>query len=109
MKVAASVRRIYEDQREINGRLKTVVDDRVRGLKDPRWHYESRLKELPSFALKIESGRFANPEALEDFFACTIVVANAGQIAEAEHLISEEPGGEERRPPQAGRTHKAPD
>jgi len=107
MKVPASVRRLYEDQKATNDRLKAIIDERMRGLKHPRWHYESRVKELASFALKIESGRFDNPAALEDFFACTIVVANATEIAEGEKLIGENFAVKERRPPRHSHTHKA--
>jgi len=107
MKVPASIRRIYEDQRAANDRLKTTVDERMRGIKDGRWHYVSRVKELDSFALKIESGRFRNPAALEDFFACTIVVANATEIAQAEKLVNENFAVQERRPARSDKTHKA--
>jgi hypothetical protein len=66
MKVPASVRQLHEDQKSISDRLKATVDERIRGIKNARWHYESRVKELPSFALKIESGRFNDPRMLED-------------------------------------------
>jgi ppGpp synthetase/RelA/SpoT-type nucleotidyltranferase len=107
MKVPASIRRLYEDQKEINERLKTIIDERIQGFKYARWHYESRVKELTSFALKIESGRFDNPGALEDFFACTLVVANTSEIDQAENLIGENFAVKERRPPRPNHTHKA--
>jgi len=107
MKVPASIRRLYDDQKAINDRLKKTVDERMLGIKNPRWHYESRVKELLSFALKIESGRFDHPSALEDFFACTIVVANSAEIAEAVRLVGETFGTKERRPKRDDRTHKA--
>jgi ppGpp synthetase/RelA/SpoT-type nucleotidyltranferase len=109
MKVPGSIRQLYEDQRVSNDRLRVVIDERMRGLKHARWHYESRVKELPSFALKIESGRFGDPRALEDFFACSLVVANATEIDEAERLVRGTFAVKERRPPRADRTHKAPD
>ena len=93
----------------MNDRLKVLVDERMVGLKQSRWHYESRVKELLSFALKIESGRFQRPDALEDFFACTLVVANANQIAEAEKLVDENFTIKFRRPKQQNQTHKASD
>ena len=101
MKVPASIRGLYEDQKAVNYRLRAVVDERMKGLKDARWHYEGRVKELPSFVLKIESGRFREPEALEDFFACTLVVANAREIDAAERLVRESFTLKERRPPRA--------
>lgn len=109
MKIPGSIRRLHEDQKAINDRLKATIDERMRGLKNPRWHYESRVKELPSFALKIESGRFDNPQALEDFFACSIVVANATEIDEAEKLVADNFSIKKRRPPKPGETHKASD
>lgn len=109
MKIPASIRRLHEDQQSINDRLRVTVDDRVRSLMNQRWHYESRVKELPSFALKIESGRFDNPRALEDFFACTLVVGNANEISEAENLIDQNFALRKRRPRHHDRTHKAPD
>jgi ppGpp synthetase/RelA/SpoT-type nucleotidyltranferase len=109
MKIPASIRRLHQDQEEVNNRLKAVIDVRMLGLRSRRWHYESRVKNLVSFALKIESGRFRRPEALEDFFACTIVVANANEITEAEGLIRDNFTVKERRPSHAGRTHKTSD
>jgi len=107
MKIPASVRALYEDQKGTNERLQKVVDQRIKGIKRERWHYESRVKELPSFALKVESGRFKDPRSLEDFFACTLVVANSREIDEAEQLIRDTFTIQKRRPEQAGRTHKA--
>jgi ppGpp synthetase/RelA/SpoT-type nucleotidyltranferase len=106
MKIPASIRQLHEDQKAVNDRLKLTVDERMLGLKKLRWHYESRVKDLPSFALKIESGRFHKPEALEDFFACTLVVANATEIAEAEKLVGDNFTVQYRRPKQIDITHK---
>ena len=107
MKIPASVRRLHEDQKVVNDRLRVLVDERMAGLKQSRWHYESRVKELLSFALKIESGRFQKPEALEDFFACTLVVSNSTEIAEAEKLIDDNFTIKYRRPKQQDQTHKS--
>jgi ppGpp synthetase/RelA/SpoT-type nucleotidyltranferase len=109
MKISASIRQLYEDQKVLSDRLKETIDKRMTGLKKPRWHYESRVKELASFALKIESGRFLNPQALEDFVACTLVVANATEMEEAERLIGESFSIKERRPRNQHQTHKAPE
>ena len=109
MKIPASIRRLHEDQKVVNDRLKIRVDNLMASLKQPRWHYESRVKELLSFALKIESGRFDKPFALEDFFACTFVVANAQEVTEAEKLIGESFMVKSRKPKQPDQTHKAPD
>ena len=109
MKVPGSIRRIYHDQKATIERLKEMVDNRILGLKDSRWHYESRVKELVSFALKIETGRFEEPADLEDFFACTIVVANASELNQAEKLIRKNFKLRERRPKVKKTTHKIPE
>ena len=108
MKVSRAIRRIYEDQKSKNVRLKELIDSRVVGLKDSGWHYESRVKELDSFTLKIETGRYENPEDLEDFFACTIVVSNASELKRAEKLICDQFKLKERRPKKR-RTYKTPE
>ena len=108
MKIPASVRNAFEDQEAKYNRLKDVVDTAVMSFRRPRWHYESRVKALQSFALKLESGRF-KPGALEDFFACTIVVANLAEVAEAEQLVGQRFKVLARRPKQPGQTHKRPD
>ena len=109
MKVPASVRRLFEDQKEKNDRLKAIVDRRVQGFKDARWHYESRVKQLPSYALKVESGRFTRPGALEDFFACTLVVSNIAELERAEQMIRANFVLKTRRPQNATLTHKSPE
>jgi ppGpp synthetase/RelA/SpoT-type nucleotidyltranferase len=108
MKVPLSIRRLYDEQREGNTRLKEFVDERLKRLKHDRWHYESRLKGLESFALKVESGRFATPGALEDFFACTVVVANGKEIQDAEQLIRDHFTVHMRRPRHDRATPKEP-
>ena len=98
MKVPASIRRAYDAQKATNDSLKKKIDRLILGFKNSRWHYESRVKELVSFALKIESGRVEDPMALEDFFACTVVVANASELRQAEDLICSNFALRERRP-----------
>lgn len=107
MKIPASIRWLYDDQKSVNDRLKKIIDKQMQSLKNSRWHYESRVKELASFALKIESGRYKNPQTMEDFFACTIVVANTTEIAEAEQMIGDNFRIRERRPQNHNQTHKA--
>ncbi|MXY08307.1 MAG: hypothetical protein F4Y61_06625 [Rhodothermaceae bacterium] len=109
MKVSRSVRRVYDDQKAINEQLKEVVDRRIMGLKHPRWHYEGRVKGLVSFALKIETGRCKQPAALEDFFACTVVVANTNELKQAEELICTHFTLKERRPRANKFIHKTPE
>lgn len=109
MKVQASIRDVYATQLEINERLQPLVDAAMLGLKDRRWHYESRVKSLESFALKLETGRVAKPSALEDFLACTIVVPNSQSIAEAVHRLEERLFVDYRRPPSSVETKKPVD
>src|ERR1700684_1659319 len=97
MKIPASIRKLYADQLEVNRRLQAKADERIRGLKRDAWHYESRLKQEQNFALKVESGRAKNPGAVEDVFACTLVVRNATEIGEAEALIRQNFVVRERR------------
>jgi ppGpp synthetase/RelA/SpoT-type nucleotidyltranferase len=109
MKVPGSIRRLYDDQKESCDAL----NDRVDGLLNPhlqsRWHYESRVKSIEAFTLKIESGRYLDPSALEDFFAATIVVRNITEITEAETIASGLFSVVKRRPKKDAETHKSPE
>lgn len=109
MKISQSIRQVYEAQKELNIILKEKVDIKIRSFLTVRWHYESRVKELTSFALKIETGRFINPNAIEDFFACTIVVSNSVELTNAINLVSEHFNIQYRRPENDVQTHKTPD
>jgi ppGpp synthetase/RelA/SpoT-type nucleotidyltranferase len=109
MKIPASIRTLYAEQVEANRRLREKVDARIENFKRDTWHYESRLKQDQSFALKIESGRAADPSAVEDVFACTLVVRNGTEIDEAEKLVRDHFVVVERRPPDPKQTHKWPD
>lgn len=109
MKVTQSIRILFSDQREIATRLKKEVDSLVLGRRDPLWHYESRVKKEESFALKLETGRVPIPTALEDFFACTLVVRNLSEVDNAIALVEKYCDVLYRRPAQPDRTHKHPD
>lgn len=109
MKIPASFRAVYEQQSGLAVVLQRRVDELLKTKKNVNWHYVSRVKTLESFALKLESGRVADPAALEDFFACTIVVRNSTEIGEAEQLVCREFALKERRPKEDNATHKAPD
>ncbi|WP_328824874.1 hypothetical protein [Uliginosibacterium aquaticum] len=54
-------------------------------------------------------GRVADPRAMEDFFACTLVVENRSSISEALKVVEEICDLVSRRPPEEGKTHKSPD
>jgi hypothetical protein len=109
MKIQNSIRDAFDAQLAINNSLKKIVDDTLEGAKHGRWHYESRTKELESFAVKLESGRVDDPFHLEDFLACTLVVPNASQIDEAIKLVRKFFSIRYRRPKIAGQTHKQAD
>lgn len=106
MKIPASIRAAFESQLPLNLELQKRVDAILRNRKDPHWHYESRIKDAESFALKIESGRVPKPEALEDFFACTLVVRSSAEISAAEQLLREQFQFVARRPKQDDETFK---
>ena len=95
MKISKSLRDIHSQQVEVYQELQQRVARVMLHLKDQRWHYESRVKELESYALKVESGRHYN---LDDFFACTLVVDNIGSLAKAERLVKAKFKFQERRP-----------
>lgn len=109
MKVPLSIRNIYYDQRSSNIKLKELVDTKISSLKKFRWHYESRIKSIESFALKLETGRINNVKALEDFFACTLVVENKGEIKKAEDIILNCFKMKSRKPHLDKKTHKYSD
>ncbi|MBO9102288.1 MULTISPECIES: hypothetical protein [Rhizobium] len=68
------------------------------------WFFVSRLKELESFALKIETGRVPEPAKLEDFFACTLVVPTLAHIEVAENAVLSHYDLSARRPPDDSKT-----
>lgn len=98
MKISKSLRDIHSQQVEVYLELQQRVADVMLHLKDQRWHYESRVKELESYALKVESGRHYDLNDLDDFFACTLVVENIGSLAKAERLVKSKFKFQERRP-----------
>lgn len=109
MKIPNSVRNLYLDLEEIYKPLEAKVDETLNSLKKTRWHYESRIKQLESFALKLETGRCLSPTELEDFFACTIVVENLNSVSDAEELIKQRFDFIDRRPKDTKYTTKPPD
>lgn len=109
MKIPGSIRAIFLDREPLYTKLKQEVDKRLIGFKDPRWHYESRVKAEESFALKVETGRVSNPGQMEDFFAATYVVPNLSAIDAAETIVRNNFSVLERRPAAKGSTHKSPD
>lgn len=83
MKVVNSISKLYNDQYALIEQLQKAVDKTIESIKSNKWHYDSRIKSLESFALKLETGRYSDPSQLEDFFACMLVVENANEIKNA--------------------------
>jgi len=108
MKISNSVRDLFTLQKAINERLADRVKELLGENKKDNWFYKGRVKQLESFAQKLETGRF-DPRALEDFFACTIVVENKNAINEAVQLVEKFCIIHDRKPKKIGETHKSPD
>ncbi len=109
MKISKSLRDSYATQLPTYEHLKTCVDEYFLAFKDANWHYTSRVKELESFALKVETGRCPDIDQMEDFFACTVVVENLDSMSTAEKLVRKRFVFKERRPPKEDHTSKSPD
>ena len=89
MKVPYSVRSFYEQHEKPYQSLEGHVNRLMESIRESGWHYLSRIKALESFAQKLETGRFAPEECLNDLFACTIVVERAERINYAENKVRE--------------------
>lgn len=99
MKIAKSIRDAYNSARDIYKRLSDEVCSRLEhDIKMRGWFFTHRLKELESFALKIETGRVYDPLHMEDFFASTIVVPNLTGVSIAEQFLEAIYEVYERRP-----------
>lgn len=109
MKIPKSIRNGYNEQLGLYKILKEKVDNIIRGKIEREWHYLSRIKELESYNLKIETGRYSNSSLLDDFFACTLVVENINSIGRAESLINSLFSDLVRRPVSSRKTHKRSD
>ena len=110
MKIVGSVEKCYDEQFKKSEILKKEVDqifDTIR--KDTKWHYESRIKKPEDYALKIETGRNIDPNSLEDFFACTLVVENYDKIKMAMPKINKHFKIKKQRPQSCTFTTKSPD
>ena len=107
MKIARRLRDIHQDCLERYTLLSNEVRELLRiPIEERNWFYLSRLKKLESFALKVETGRVSDPNKVEDFFACTIVVPTMKEVQEAEELVCGSFKLDNRRPRQREITHK---
>lgn len=106
MKIVQSVQELYNTNLPYFSIVKRKVDEVVKTNKNERWHYESRLKQIESFAMKIEMGRFNKAEIFEDFFASTIVVKNLREISLAENFVAKHFTVRFKKPKSNNFTHK---
>ena len=109
MKIPQSIRNLYQDRQILYLLLKQKIDDEFNNTRPQEWHYVSRVKDVESFALKIESGRYKSIDAFDDFFACTIVVENISKIKDAKKFILDRFEFAHQRPKSEGFTHKNPE
>lgn len=91
--------------------LREEVKTRIGNLKEPQWHYISRIKDRESIAQKLETGRVDltnGLQSIDDFFACTLVVENSSKIEEALKRLKEVFVIKDQKPKTKGETHLEP-
>ena len=101
MKIPRSVRQFHDDLTNQYEYLKREVDSLLRNRKRSSWHYDSRLKTLESFAIKLESGRWRDQGAVDDMLAAVVVVENLPALRAAEDLVARFFDVKRRRPKSA--------
>jgi ppGpp synthetase/RelA/SpoT-type nucleotidyltranferase len=106
MKVPNSVSAVYNDIFPRAVQLQEEMTRIMPSIKHPSWHYFSRIKSEESFALKLETGRVEKIKELNDFFACTLVVKNKGEIQDALRRIRTHFNIIKRKPREDNFTHK---
>lgn len=89
MKIPLSIKDLYASKVQTFEALKEFVDTWVESEKKSKWHYESRIKELESFSLKFETGRFDSASIFDDFFGGMIVVPTHSEITKVEDILRE--------------------
>ena len=109
LKIDAVLRQAFARQEEVAKSLKAEVDNFFRRGKRDGWHFESRVKGIESFALKVETGRVASIEEVEDVFGATLVVPSSSQVEDAVELVLGQYDLVSRRPPTPASTHKRPE
>lgn len=109
MKVNGRIRRLHAECHERFSRLAEEVREVIRPQVDAYgWFFTERIKDLSSFAMKLETGRVKDPLKMEDFYGCTIIVPSLKRIKDAESLIKNNFGVKDRRPKRDEYTHKRP-
>lgn len=107
MKYNKVVRDLYDDYQKIASLQKKYLDAFFKEkLQDYYYLYESRIKSIESFALKLETGR----DAFEDFFACRFIVLKKEDIEKIKNELTNNNIKIERsRPKDINETTKNPD
>ena len=107
MKIVKPIRDIYYQNKTLFEDLKKEIEETLKPkVEENNWFFVSRIKGLESFALKIETGRVDQPNKLEDFYACTIIVPTTTDILDAENMVKNEYKVQRKRPKCAKITHK---
>jgi ppGpp synthetase/RelA/SpoT-type nucleotidyltranferase len=109
MKIINSIEDYYYKQLELNRILRSRVDHLIKYHKKSSWHYDSRIKDLESFALKVETGNIEDPSNMNDFFACSIIVENTIMLQDALLLVEKHFDIVEKKPSTPDFTPNAPD
>lgn len=108
-KVLPSIRSSYDHLFDDYEELAKFIDELLRPLcNKKKWHYESRIKSLTSFAQKLETGRYTKAKKIDDYFACTIVVQNLEHIQKAEKEVGAVLNVIKRLPKATDATYNAP-
>lgn len=108
MKIAKPIREAFDTGEALYKRLKNEIRELLkRQVEEQSWFYVDRVKNLESFALKVETGRFPDYAHIEDFFACTVIVPTFSQLHEAIELIEGRFDIVKRRPKGNMETHKS--
>lgn len=89
MKIPLSIKELYDSKLPVHIALQDFIDTWIEGIKENKWHYESRIKEQESFALKFETGRFDSATIFDDFFGGMIVVPSHSEISYVEDILRE--------------------
>jgi hypothetical protein len=108
MNVPQSIGDIWEGQRSLYEKLRAAIEPLIGGHLHKEWHFVDRVKGQESFAQKVETGRVSDPRQMEDFYACTVVVKNMAEVADAEIMIRNIFDFVARRPPSAAETRLEP-
>lgn len=109
MKISSSISTLYNENVDLYKLLEKEVDKKMSSLIKKTWHYDGRVKEIESFAQKIETCRFDKNEILHDLFACRIVVDNITEIANIRAIIDKNFIIVKALPNSSSITHKKPE